>query len=213
MEILVSAIRKCYDSGLKSDSGYIRSEHDEDQWVYELGQKDKGLIESVIKNGHTSTLEHVTFNFDLSGYSRALLQEKSRHRMASVSEKSTRYCLGKMKTEKSFFIAPGVIDHDLAKKYVVYTGIDQVDDASVYALEALRLCIVAGVPNDKAKFCLPDSLMSECIFSINARSLRNWFELRTGPRALWEIRDLAFAMYDAIPVDYQFIFSDCISPK
>jgi thymidylate synthase (FAD) len=81
------------------------------------------------------------------------------------------------------------------------------------ALENLRICIVDGIANDKAKFCLPDSLQSECIFTINARSLRNFFELRTGPRAMWEIRQLAYMMWDAIPEEYRFMFIDTIHPE
>ena len=216
LELVIKAIRKCYDSGDKSDSGYFFEQTGEG-YEWELGSKDKALIRRIIDSGHMSTIEHLNFTFDLSGYSRALLQEKSRHRIASVSERSTRYCLGQLKKEESFILPLDKISYmsdtwynKNADKYLVFTGIREVDKASIMALEALRLCVVNGVPNDKAKYCLPDSLVSECIFTINARSFRNWLQLRTCKRALWEIRELAFMMYEAIPEEYKFMFEDCI---
>jgi thymidylate synthase (FAD) len=210
LEIAIKAIRKCYQSQDKSDSFYPKI----DQSLFELGQKDKALIQRIIDSGHHSTIEHLNFTFDLKGYSRALLQEKSRHRIASVSEKSTRYCLAELKTAPQFYNKYTCeYNWDEAKKYLVMTDIGMVDESSIMALENLRLCVVAGIPNDKAKFCLPDSLSSECIFTINARSLRNWFELRTNPRALWEIRILAYAMFYALPECYKFMFADVVYPR
>lgn len=207
IKIVIDAIRKCYDSGDKSDSFYPEM----DQSLFVLGERDKALIRRIIDSGHMSTIEHANFSFNITGYSRALLQEKSRHRIASVSERSTRYCLGQLKTAPKFYNSLTCeYDFELSKDYLVFTGIEQVDKASIQALENLRQCIVAGVANDKAKFCLPDSLQSECIFTINARSLRNWFELRTGPRAMWEIRQLAYMMYDVIPECYKFMFEDSV---
>ena len=216
LDIAIHAIRKCYDSEEKSDSYWTTENSVCHKNEFFLGEKDKKLIKQIIASGHTSTIEHINFSFELSGYSRALLQEKSRHRIASVSERSTRYCLGNMKNEKPFlipklnFMDVDQFHWDEIKKYIVLTGIEQVDQSSALALENLRLCIVAGIPNDKAKFCLPDSLQSECVFTINARSLRNWFHLRTNKRAMWEIRKLAYKMFEVIPEDYKFIFEDCM---
>ena len=150
--------------------------------------------------------KHLNFTFDMSGYSRALLQEKSRHRIASVSEKSTRYCLKKMITEPSFLTA----SREKLEEYLVFTGEEMVDNYSIQALENLRVCIVAGIPNDKAKFCLPDSLISECILTLNARSLRNLLSLRSNIRAMWEIRKMAYGMFEVIPNKYKFLFEDCM---
>jgi thymidylate synthase (FAD) len=62
LEILVKAIRTCWDSADKSDSFYP----DVSPYPYfQLGAKDKALILAVIKKNHTSTLEHVTYNFKI----------------------------------------------------------------------------------------------------------------------------------------------------
>ena len=208
LSVLVLAIRTCYDSMEKSDSSYKPFMLNKPKFT--LGDKDKNLINKVIDSSHLSTIEHLVYSFRLSGYSRALLQEKSRHRIASVSERSTRYCLGQLKNEDSFVDGTIILDWARIKKYIVITGEDKVDRASALALDALRECVIDNIPNDKAKYCLPDSLKSECIFTINARSLRNWFELRTSKRALWEIRNLSNMMYEVLPEDHKFLFENCI---
>lgn len=78
-----------------------------------------------------------------------------------------------------------------AEKYLVWTDVLEVDFASVVALENLRLILLDGVANDKAKYCLPESYKTELTWTINARSLQNFIALRSSKSALWEIRDLA----------------------
>ena len=100
-----TAIRKCWASEGKSDTNY---KSQEEIYTYvcnlskeatsvmdsELGDKDKALIERVgNKFKHASTLEHINYSFDIDGISRACLQELARHRMQSLSVKSTRYTL------------------------------------------------------------------------------------------------------------------------
>ncbi len=90
LTICASAIRTCWQSFDKSDNG---------------GEKDRELIDRVgNKFKHASPLEHLVYTFYIQGISRALLQELSRHRIASLSVKSTRYTLKELKNEESFTI-------------------------------------------------------------------------------------------------------------
>lgn len=97
-----------------------------------------------------------------------------------------------------------------ASKYITMTGNDAVDYATVQALENLRKLVVEGVANDVSKYCLPEALKTSLIWTINARSLRNFLTLRSSKRALWEMRELAAKVFAAIPDDHQFIFADCM---
>lgn len=174
--ICADAIRTCWQSFDKSDEG---------------GEKDKELIDRVgNKFKHASTLEHLVYNFYIEGISRALLQELARHRMASLSVKSTRYTLKELKNEESFSSK----DSERAAKYLVLTGVEMVDEMSIKALENLRLVLVEGISNDKAKYCLPESYKTELTWTINARSLQNFLTLRSDKSALWEIQNLAHAL-------------------
>ncbi len=191
--ICANAIRTCWQSFDKSDNG---------------GKKDKELIDRVgNKFKHASTLEHLHYNFYIKGISRALLQELARHRMASLSVKSTRYTLKELKNEVEF--TPKDIDR--AKKYLVFTNIAIVDEMSIKALENLRKVLVQGISNDKAKYCLPESYKTELTWSINARSLQNFISLRSSKSALWEIRELANKIFQALPEDHKYLFEHCIS--
>ena len=191
--ICANAIRTCWQSFDKSDNG---------------GERDKELIDRVgNKFKHASTLEHLHYNFYIKGISRALLQELARHRMASLSVKSTRYTLKELKNEVEF--TPKDIDR--AKKYLVFTNVAIVDEMSIKALENLRKVLVQGISNDKAKYCLPESYKTELTWSINARSLQNFISLRSSKSALWEIRELANKIFQALPEDHKYLFEHCMA--
>ena len=212
LEICAHAIRTCWQSFDKSDDG---------------GEKDKELINRVgNKFKHASTLEHLTYTFYIASVSRALLQELARHRMASPSVKSTRYTLKELKDESSFTNGASMLElkekytnanevyndkhMKRAEKYLVWTDNLGVDFSSIVALENLRLMLLDGVANDRAKFCLPESYKTELTWTINARSLQNFIGLRSSKSALWEIRSLAVALYEILPEDHQYLFDDCI---
>ena len=202
LAVVVEAIRTCWDSFGKSDSFYP----DVAPYPYfSLGQKDKKLIETVMKNNHTSTLEHLVYNFKINGISRLVLQEFARHRIASPSVKSSRYTLKELKNEEEFNeISPEDIER--AMKYINSSGNDHVDKFSVMALENLRKAIIMGIPNDVAKYCLPECYKVDLMWSVNARSLCNFLQLRMAKEAHYEIRELAKKIYEKIPQEHKFIF-------
>ncbi|MBD3795792.1 MAG: FAD-dependent thymidylate synthase, partial [Epsilonproteobacteria bacterium] len=120
LEITAHAIRTCWQSFDKSDHG---------------GQKDKELIDRVgNKFKHASTLEHLYFTFYIQGVSRALLQELARHRIASLSVKSTRYTLKELKNLEVF----DEKDYAKASQFIVLTHNEMVDTASIKALNNLQ---------------------------------------------------------------------------
>jgi len=192
LEVCAHAIRTCWQSFDKSDEG---------------GDKDKALIDRVgNKYKHASTLEHIVYTFYIQGVSRALLQELARHRMASLSVKSTRYTLKELKNREPF----KENDFEEAKEFIVLTSNIMVDNASIKALNNLQAILKEGISNDIAKFCLPESYKTELTWTINARSLQNFIELRSNKSALWEIRNMANALYDNLPKEHQYLFKDNI---
>lgn len=92
--VAFAAIRSCYSPG---DSWALY--HDEFE-KYEakratdnLGGSDADrLVREIVGHGHTSTLEHISFTFSVSGLSRACLAQLTRHRIGwSYSVQSQRY--------------------------------------------------------------------------------------------------------------------------
>jgi len=210
-----TAIRTCWDSGDKSDTGWFipESEGDPDAY-YVMGEKDLALIDRVgNKNKHSSTLEHITYNFYVSGISRAVLQELARHRIASLSVKSTRYTLKELKNEEYMTEYMDKDAVEFASKYLVWTGNNHVDHFSYKALWHLQAALKKGIANDKAKYCLPEAYKTELTWSINMRSLQNFLSLRTNKAALWEIRDLAHAVFEALPEDHKYLLEGHVEDK
>jgi len=185
------AIRKCWASEAKSDNG---------------GTKDKELIERIgNKNKHKSTLEHLVYSFDIDGISRACLQELARHRIASYSVKSSRYTLKEIKNLGS--------DVNTVLPYFVSTGNKTIDETNHSAMIELREALKEGISNDEAKYLIPEAYKTSLVMTINARSLQNFLELRSSSAALWEIRLLAQAIYDAIPDDHKYLFKECMQQE
>lgn len=216
LSIVISAIRKCYESESRSDSFY----NDYTNSFY-LGEKDKELLRRVIDSGHHSTIEHCVFTFDIDGISRGCLQELVRHRVSSFSIRSTRYTLGKIKDEPTI---PDPTDddwtcedHELLKKYLVFLPEDPeidkflkgtfVNVSAVRSLKEVQRLAREGVPNDQLKYALPESYKTSLIWTINARSLRNFLSLRLDKRAHWEIRKLAEIIKDTIPESHKILIS------
>ena len=196
LNICSHAIRTCWQSFEKGDDG---------------GEKDVELIERVgNKFKHASTLEHLSYNFYIQGISRALLQELARHRVASLSVKSTRYTLKELKKETKFELG----DFDRAARFIVLTGDETVDNASIKALENLREILANTTKSlDIVKYCLPECYKTELTWSVNARSLQNFLSLRSSKSALWEIRNLSLNLYESLPQEHKFIFESCVNQE
>lgn len=193
LKVCSHAIRTCYQSFAKGDGG---------------GDIDKELIDRVgNKFKHASTLEHLNYTFYIQGISRACLQELARHRHASLSVKSTRYTLKELRNEAEF----KQNEFERATKYLALSGDEKVDNASIAALENLRIILQSTISLDIAKYCLVESYKTELTWTINARALQNFLHLRSGKSALWEIQNLAKALYDALPNEHKFIFENSIS--
>jgi len=193
LTITDQAISKCWDTAC------------------DLENPNTEKINKIVKKfKHQSTVEHLNYNFEIKGVSRALLQELARHRIASYSVKSTRYTLKELKKEIEFNDFHNDLQFQKSRKYVVYTENLKVDYAIFLALGELQLLIKAGISNDIAKFALPEAYKTELMWTVNARSLMNFLSLRSDKAALWEIRNLAWAVFRELPTEHQFLFEDCM---
>lgn len=190
------AMRTCYQSFDKGDNG---------------GEKDKELINRIGNiYKHSSTLEHLNYNFYIKGISRACLQELARHRHASLSVKSTRYTLKELKKQEPFSIN----ELDRASEFIVLSENELVNEANITALNYLiKILNQEKMTQDIAKYALPESYKTELTWSINARSLQNFLHLRTAKAALKEIRELAFNIFDALPEEHKFIYEPILNER
>lgn len=164
-------------------------------------------VKELYENEEMKSL--LSFNFYITGITRACLQELARHRMFSFSVKSSRYTVTKdLKNEEQF--TDLVKDKERASKYIRLTGNERVDMASMLALENLRCLVLEGISNDVLKYAMPECYKVDLAMTTNFDGLYNFLELRTSPHALAEIRELAYMIYDALPEEVNDLFDPVI---
>ena len=146
------------------------------------------IAKACKKSGHMSVLEHINFTFHITGVSRALLAQLSRHRHISMSVRSQRYC------NEGLFAAV------YPKSVYAVEGDDwgMYDEALENANRAYRELIEKGVPAEDARMVLPNACFTELYMTANARSLIEMSRIRLCTRAQWEIRDMFKAIKAAV---------------
>lgn len=164
------------------------------------------FIASIIKRGHESVIEHekITVRFICD---RGVTHEIVRHRIASYSQESTRYCNyanDKFGNELTF-IKPCFWDETTedgkAKMELWKKSMQNIED------EYNKL-IALGAKPEEARSILPNSLKTEIVVTMNLRSWRNFFKLRTAPAAHPQIIQIASALLDDLKTQLPVIFGD-----
>lgn len=135
----------------------------------------------ALSRGHGSIAEHASFTFAIDGVSRALLAQLTRHRLASFSVQSQRYC----GVEPEWVVPPKFRELGLEREYIE-------DCNRAYA----KYCsyIERGAEEEDARYVIPQGVTCRLGLTMNARELLHFFGLRCCNRAQWEIRELANEM-------------------
>ncbi len=159
-------------------------------------ERAKEFLTKMIKLGHESVLEHIVFQFWLS-MSRVASHQQVRHRMASYTQMSLR----KKRTLSTddFVVPPQIKDEDLAE------WLHDIQNT----IATYNKWLEKGYDVDVARRRLSQDARTDMIMTINARSLRNFFNLRAKHEADFEIREIAKKMYHLIEdEDLSFLFDD-----
>ena len=157
---------------------------------YDSDPKDPmKLVKHLYKNGHHSVFEHIYFTFRIEGISRACSHQLVRHRMCSFTQRSQRYC-----DEDGFeYITPDTIGK-LDFQYAVGE-----------IMEFYHRWQMKSVPNEDARYILPNACATELYLSCNLRELIHIANERLCNRAQWEIRELVREMCKLVDPELQFM--------
>lgn len=150
------------------------------------------FIANLLRRGHESVIEHesITVRFTCD---RGVTHEIVRHRIASYSQESTRYCnytSDKFGNEISVIDLASGFEYDLSKeedknKYDVWTrAMEQAEKAYFDMLDA-------GATPQEARSVLPNSLKTEIVITMNLRAWRNFFRLRSDKAAHPQMREIS----------------------
>lgn len=165
-------------------------------------EKTKTFVRNLIKNGHESVIEHgklsVIFTTD-----RGVTHELVRHRLASYTQESTRYCnysLGKFGHEIAV-VKPVDIDvKDPA--YAIWRS--ECAQAEAWYFDMLE----AGCKPEQARAVLPTCLKADICVTANYREWRHILKLRTGKGAHPQIRALMTDLLEELQQRIPVIFDD-----
>lgn len=150
------------------------------------------FIRNLIKSGHESVIEHESVTVRMI-CDRGITHEIVRHRIASYSQESTRYCnyMGdKFGNEITVIDVAGGFEYDLEndtdlKKYEAWMR--AMENAEKSYFEMLEL----GATPQEARSVLPNSLKTEIVMTMNLRAWRNFFRLRCDSHAHPQMREVA----------------------
>lgn len=172
-------------------------------------------LKSAISSGHESVLEHFTMTFAVSGVSRALTHQLVRHRLASYSQQSQRY----VNMDEFEYVTPASMDDRVIAEYDFFNNRNvYVTIREKYAdiMEYLRKCykdmVDAGIPEEDARYILPNACCTNIVITVNARELRHMAEERMCAKAQAEICQLVKEMVRQAKEVAPTIFADA-GPK
>ncbi len=164
------------------------------------------FISNILKLGHESVIEHekITVRFICD---RGVTHEIVRHRIASYSQESTRYCNycnDKFGNELTF-IKPCFWDENTnegrAKLQVWKDSLANIEKQYFKLIEL-------GAKPEEARSILPNSLKTEIVVTMNMRSWRNFFKLRTSERAHPQIRQISNMLLSELKEKLPVLFGD-----
>lgn len=161
------------------------------------------FVKGIIARGHESVLEHEKISVRII-CDRGVSHELVRHRIASFSQESTRYCnYSKDKFgEELTFIDPCFWDTD-STEYAIWE--ETMGDIEIAYMKMIR---ELNVTPEKARSILPNSLKTEIVVTMNLREWRHFFKLRTDKAAHPQMREIACKLLDELKERIPVIFDD-----
>lgn len=160
------------------------------------------FVANILKRGHESVIEHEKITVRII-CDRGVSHEIVRHRIASYSQESTRYCnyqKDKFGNELTF-IKP-VFWKEGSQEYDVWRDMMQKIEDSYMNL------IDIGASPQEARSILPNSLKTEIVVTMNLREWRHFFRLRTAEAAHPQMQEIARPMLTAFKEKIPVVFDD-----
>ena len=175
---------------------------------------DATFVRKLIERGHESVLEHEKISVRLI-CDRGVTHEIVRHRIASYSQESTRYCnysKGKFDGEITFIdISDGIVLCPVTSKLggeaiasIVLEWWNACKDAERHYMRMIEL----GASPQIARSVLNNSTKTEIVITFNLREWRHFFRLRCDPAAHPQMREVTNLMLGEFKKAVPVVFDD-----
>ena len=158
------------------------------------------FVRGLIKSGHESVLEHVKVTVRII-CDRGVTHEIVRHRIASYSQESTRFCDYQAKgirVIRPFFFA------DDPTKYRIWLSAMESCERAYNRLREL------GASPQEARSVLPNSLKTEIVTTYNLREWRWFFNLRCEKKAHPQMRQITIPLLAEFQRLIPVVFDDFV---
>lgn len=160
------------------------------------------FVGNILKRGHESVIEHEKVSVRII-CDRGVSHEIVRHRIASYSQESTRYCnYNNEKFGKELTLIKPLFWAEDSKEYQIWLETMQNIEDSYNQL------IEVGAEPQQARSILPNSLKTEIVVTMNLREWRHFFKLRTAKNAHPQMREVACALLKDFKEKIPVIFDD-----
>lgn len=166
----------------------------------------KKFVTNILKLGHESVIEHEKITVRVI-CDRGVSHEIVRHRIASYSQESTRYCnyCNDRFDNELTFIEPCFFssdsEEDIKNKKIWLDTMAMIE-------KNYNMLIENGAKPEEARAILPNSLKTEIVVTMNLRAWRHFFKLRADKSAHPQIREIANMILDEFKEKLPTIFGD-----
>ena len=154
-------------------------------------EDDIRLNKVLLKHGHTTPFQAVGFVFYVSGITKSLQAQWTRHKIGTGwTFRSTRY----ISANQNCFVYNTYDYIDDERKVKKLLKIDE--ESARRAIMSFDEKVGLGSTKQDARKIMPVFWATSCYFYVNARALRHLFELRLDKAAEWEIRRMTAMLFD-----------------
>ena len=160
------------------------------------------FVKNIMNRNHMSVIEHESISVRII-CDRGVTHEIVRHRIASYSQESTRYCNysnDKFGNELTF-IKPCFFDEGSEEYEIWEKSMQNIEN------EYMELIEVGAKPQE-ARSILPNSIKTELVMTMNLREWRHFFLLRCDKAAHPQMRQVANLILNLFKANIPIIFDD-----
>lgn len=171
----------------------------------EFGNDERKILHFLIREKHTSPLEHTMFRFHVK-VPKVVVSEWHRHRIGvSYNEVSGRYVSFE---DREFYIPdhlrvqkgkPGNyrferLKEDPTRQSMHLDFVAWLEWMGEQFRDGYKYFAGMGIAKEQLRLPIPFNFYTEMVFTCNVHSLMHFLTLRLGPNAMWEIRQYGLAL-------------------
>ena len=160
------------------------------------------FVQRIINSGHESVIEHEKITVKII-CDRGVSHEIVRHRIASYSQESTRYCnYSKDQFGNEITVIKPCFWDESSPNYLIWKKQMESIEKAYFDL------LSNGAKPEEARSILPNSLKTEIVVTMNLREWRHFFKLRTSRRAHPQMREVAIMLLENFKTTLPTVFED-----